>query len=195
MHNSEEATLFHKRAEEIRSREAETNNNVIIDGRATDAAVISITEDGTIDSVNKALCAMLGYARHELVGRNIKVIVPSPYKEKHDFFLDRYSTTGDAKVIGKPPRAVFAQHKLGHAFAINLSVQERRKENGDRSFVALLVQTDQDKTEGTIMIKEDGTIVLVSKALCDMFLYKPSELLRTVNLPIFIFLERHDSYA
>jgi two-component system sensor kinase FixL len=196
MHNADEAARYHKKSEEIRSREAEASNKMTIDGRSSDAAVISITEDGTIDAVNKTLCQMFGYTKSELVGRNIKSIVPSPWKGKHDLFLDRYITTGDAKVIGKAPRALFGQHKAGYAFALNLSIQERRKERGEKTFVALLVQTDLEKKEGVVIIKEDGTIILVSKVVTELFGYTPAEMLGT-NVTIFMldaYAANHESY-
>jgi PAS domain S-box-containing protein len=139
---------------------------------------------------------MFGYARLELIGRNVKSIVPSPWREKHDLFLDRYRTSGEAKVIGQPPRALFGLHKQGYAFAMNLTIQERRKENGDKSFIAMIVQTDQDKKEGVVIIREDGTIILITKAVVDMFGYAPLEVLRT-NVTIFMndaYAANHESY-
>ncbi len=184
MHNGEEAQKYHRRADEIRSREAETSNKLTIDGTRTDTAVISIDEDGAIESVNKAFCNLFGYLRSELIGRNVKSIVASPWKERHDFFLDRYKSTGEAKVVNQPARTLFGMHKIGYTIAVNLTVQERRKENGDKSFVAMLVQVDAEKKEGVIIIRENGIIVMISKAVTDIFGYTPTELLRQVSLLI-----------
>jgi PAS domain S-box-containing protein len=181
MHNGEEAAKYHSRADEIKSREAELSNQATaIDGKSTVAAVISISEDGTIDSVNKVLCAMFAYERLTLIGRNIKCIVPSPWKEKHDLFLDNYINTGEAKVVGKPARKLFAQHREGYSFAMNLSIQERRNENGERSFVALINRTDRDKQEGVILITGMGQMLLVSEAVTKLFGYSAVECLRNV---------------
>ena len=181
MHNGEEAAKYHSRAEEIQSREAElSNQQSSIDGSSNVAAVISIAEDGSIESVNKVLCAVFMYERMELIGRNIKSIIPSPWKEKHDLFLDDYRTTGDAKVIGKPARKLFAQHREGYSFAMNLSIQERRKESGEKTFVAMINRTDSDKQEGVIIITEEGQILLISQAVTKLFGYSAMECLRNV---------------
>lgn len=187
MHNGEEAGKYHSRAEEIKSREAEIANKqeTAVDGNGAIAAVISINEDGTILSVNKVLCAMFGYDRLILLGRNVKSIVPSPWKEKHDLFLDNYRNTGETKVIGKPARKLFAQHRDGYSFAMNLSIQERRNENGEKSFVAFINRTDRDKQEGVIIITETGQILLISEAVTKLFGYTALECLRNVH---YIFL-------
>ena len=185
MHNGEEAAKYHGKADEIRAREAELNNQTAaIDGRSSEGAVVSINEDGTIESVNKVLCALVAYDRMELVGRNIKSIMASPWKEKHDQFLDNYRASGEAKVVGQPARLVYAQHKTGHSFKISLSVQERRKENGEKSFIAMM-NPDQKAKEGTIIINEQGTILMVNYTVTTLFGYSPVEMLRNV---IFIFL-------
>lgn len=194
MHNGEEAAKYHTRAEEIKSREAELSNQAnTIDGKTSAAAVIAITEDGTIESLNKVLCSMFGYDKSVLAGRNIKTIVPSPWKEKHDLFLDSYRTTGEAKVIGKPARQLFAQHKEGYSFYMNLSIQERRKENGEKSFVAMITRLDGDSQDGIIIINEMGHMLLVSEAVTKLFGYSATECLKNV-IHIFNIIECYNAY-
>ena len=196
MHNADEAGKYHKRADEIRAREAEASNKLNIDGKSSEAAVIAINEEGMIEAVNKVLCEMFGYLRSEIIGRNIKSIVSSPWKERHDVFMDRYRTTGEARVIGQPPRALFGQHKAGYSFALNLSIQEKRKENGEKNFVAMLVQTDLRATDGVVIIKEDGTIVMVSKLITEMFGFSANELIRS-NVTVLMldaYAANHESY-
>lgn len=191
MHNGEEAAKYHTRAEEIKSRDAElSNQSSTIDGKA---AVIAITEDGTIESINKIFSSMFGYDRSVLIGRNIKTIVPSPWKEKHDLFLDSYRTTGEAKVIGKPSRQLYAQHKEGYSFLVNLSIQERRKENGEKSFVAMMNRLDRDVQEGIVIINEMGHMLLVSEAVTNLFGFSASECLKNVT-SFFNFVECHHAY-
>ena len=101
VNNGEEASLYHRRADQLRAKE---NDETGLDEGGSENAIVSITEDGTIEQVNKAVTFMFGWNRNELLGRNVKLLVPSPYREKHDQFLDRYRTSGNAKVIGQPPR-------------------------------------------------------------------------------------------
>jgi len=102
LHNAEEAERYHRRADQLRARE--NDDTGLADGGVDSQAVISISEEGTLEQVNKAVTKMFGWGRNELIGRNIKILVPSPYKEKHDQFLDRYRASGNAKVIGQPAR-------------------------------------------------------------------------------------------
>jgi two-component system sensor kinase FixL len=102
LRNTEEAQRCIRRADEQKAREAEEARNGNVAGTIDSQAVVAITEDGSIDQVNKALLEVFGYSRNEILGRNIKLIVPSPWKEKHDGILSRYRATGIAKVIGKP---------------------------------------------------------------------------------------------
>ena len=102
LRNTEEAQRSIRRADEQKAREAEEARNGNVSGQIDSQAVVAITEDGSIDQVNKALLVMFGYKRNEILGRNIKAIVPSPWKEKHDGILARYRATGIVKVIGRP---------------------------------------------------------------------------------------------
>ena len=183
MHNGEEAAKYHNRADEIKSREAElSTQQAAIDGNSSVSAVIATSEDGVIESVNKVLCAMFAYDRMELIGRNVKSLVPSPWKEGHDLFLDNYRTTGEAKVIGKPARKLYAQHREGFSFAMNLSIQERRKETGEKSFVAMINRIDKDSQTGVIIINKEGQILLLTEAIVRLFGYSAIECLRNVIL-------------
>jgi PAS domain-containing protein len=100
LRNTEEAQRSIRRADEQKAREAEEARNGNVAGQIDSQAVVAITEDASIDQVNKALLALFGYTRNEILGRNVKLIVPSPWKEQHDNILSRYRKTGVAKVIG-----------------------------------------------------------------------------------------------
>ena len=102
IHNADEANRYHRRANQLRARE--NDDQGISNANAENQGVVSISEEGTIEQVNKAITTIFGWGRNELIGRNIKLLAPSPYKEKHDMFLDRYRTSGNAKIIGQPAR-------------------------------------------------------------------------------------------
>lgn len=101
----------------------EARLNAILD-TAVDG-IITIDERGIIESVNPATQHIFGYASDELVGKNVKLLMPSPYHEKHDGYLTRYLQTGQARIIGIG-REVEGQHKDGTRFPIEVAVSEIR---------------------------------------------------------------------
>lgn len=86
-------------------------------------AIIVITESGIIDTVNAATERIFGYTRSELIGQNIMVLMPSPYRERHNAYMENYRQTGVRKIIGIG-REVVAMRKDGSIFPIDLSVGE-----------------------------------------------------------------------
>ena len=86
-------------------------------------AIISINEKGTIQSVNRATERMFGYTAAEMINQNIKILMPSPYREEHDRYLDNYDKTGVKKIIGIG-REIMARRKDGSKFPVDLAVSE-----------------------------------------------------------------------
>jgi two-component system sensor kinase FixL len=94
-------------------------------------AMIVIDEHGIVHSFSSAAEQLFGYTAPEVVGKNIKVLMPSPYRENHDDYLKRYLRTGERRIIGIG-RLVVGERKDGSTFPMELAVGEMR--SGDRHF-------------------------------------------------------------
>ena len=86
-------------------------------------AIITMNEDRIIETINPATQRIFGYAEEELIGKNIKMLMPAPFAENHDRYVKNYLKTGEKKIIGIGREAV-AMRKDGSLFSIDLSIGE-----------------------------------------------------------------------
>ena len=85
--------------------------------------IVIINQTGTIQIANKAVLKMFGYSEDEIVGQNVKILMPSPDRDKHDQYLHNYNTTKVPQIIGTG-REVLARKKDGSIFPIRLAISE-----------------------------------------------------------------------
>jgi two-component system sensor kinase FixL len=91
-------------------------------------AMIVIDERGQILSFSAAAELMFGFAESELLGENVSTLMPSPDRERHDSYLEKYLKTGERKIIGIG-RITTARHRNGSTFPIDLHIGEARIDN------------------------------------------------------------------
>jgi two-component system sensor kinase FixL len=126
----------------LKAREAHLRS--ILDS-VPDATVV-IDDKGIIQSFNTAAERLFGYREASVAGRNVSVLMPSPYRDAHDDYIARYLATGEKHIIGID-RVVTGQRKNGSTFPMKLEVGEMQ--SGDRRFFTGFIRdlTERQKTE------------------------------------------------
>jgi len=100
-------------------------------------AIITTDERGTIETANPACARLFGYESSEIVGHNIRMLMPEPYRSAHDGYLARYIRTGESHILGTSGREAEALHKDGGVFPVDLSVSAYTID-GERHFTGIV---------------------------------------------------------
>lgn len=114
-------------------------------------AIITIDENCIIETVNTSTERMFGYDKEEIIGRNIQMLMPQPYRDRHDSYVQNYLNSGVRRIIGIGREAV-AQRKDGSVFPIDLSVGEAVLPSGRRIFTGIIRDlTERKRLEEQIL--------------------------------------------
>jgi PAS domain S-box-containing protein len=104
--------------------------------------IITIDHKGLIQAFNKAAISIFGWQEEEVLGKNISMLMPQPYQEKHDSYLFDYQKTGKKTIIGSD-QEVMALHKSGRSFPIRLGVGEVKIEGFSPLFVGFVTDISE----------------------------------------------------
>jgi len=114
-------------------------------------AMVVITERGVMQSFSLAAERLFGWKADEVIGRNVKMLMPEPYREQHDGYLDRYLTTGERRIIGLG-RIVVGERRDGSTFPMELSVGEMI--SGDQRFFTGFVRDLSERQDTEQRLQE-----------------------------------------
>lgn len=176
--------------------------------------IITIDRQGKVEAINPAAAKLFNYAPEEVIGHNIKMLMPSPYHEEHDGYIERYHETHDPRIIGIG-REVKGRRKDGSIFPFFLSVSEIQLD--DRKIFAgiihdisdikqkekeLLYSQNQFKAifesavDAIIIINQRGIIQIANPATAKLFGYS-IEQMEGENIKLLMGSpdrEQHDGY-
>ncbi len=114
--------------------------DTVVDG------IITIDERGIVESLNPATERIFGFSASEVIGNNVNMLMPSPYRQEHDDYLRHYRATGEKRIIGIG-REVTGRRKDGSTFPMDLAVGEVQL-SGKRLFTAAVRDvTDRKRAE------------------------------------------------
>jgi two-component system sensor kinase FixL len=112
-------------------------------------AMVVIDEAGLIQSFSLAAERLFGWSADEVRGKNVNILMPGPYSEQHDSYLQRYRATGEKRIIGIG-RVVVGRRRDGSDFPMELAVGEMRS-NDRRYFTGFIRDlTERQQTEGRL---------------------------------------------
>jgi PAS domain S-box-containing protein len=144
------------------------------------AAVITIDAGGHIETVNPAAEKTFGYAADELIGRNINMLMPEPYRSQHDTYLAKYLATGRRQIIGIG-REVAGLRKDGTTFPMHLSVGEFAI-GGARYFTGTIVDLSAQRAAEQRFEREQALFRAIFESLPDpLVICDPTGAVRLVN--------------
>jgi PAS domain S-box-containing protein len=156
-------------------------------------AIIVIDENGIMRTVNPATAKVFGFSQEELIGQNVNILMPEPFRSRHDGYLRHHLETGERKIIGIG-RQVMARRKSGAIFPAHLAVSAfavdgRRyftgivhdlSDRGDADLLreqTLLQAIFNQLPDAVLIIDPASKITLCNPAVARVFGYAPEELI------------------
>lgn len=122
-------------------------------------AVLTIGENGLVRSFNKAAQKVFGHSAEEVLGRNVRMLMPYPDRDHHDTYLQRYLREGNTNALGTG-RRLLGQRKSGAIFPLQLAVTEVHGGFG-REFIGVI--TDLTEVEAAQNRERDAMVALAAR--------------------------------
>jgi two-component system, LuxR family, sensor kinase FixL len=158
--------------------------------------VILIDARGVVVMFNPACEKLFGYSADEVIGKNVKMLMPEPYRHEHDRYIANYRDTRDPKIIGIG-REVVGLRKDGSTFPMDLSVGEAKHQGGGSIFVGIIRDITERKSaeralresagrmqalietavDGAILIDARGIVLMFNPACEKLFGYSADEVI------------------
>lgn len=120
--------------------------------------VICIDPKGTILHANPKAIDFFGYSRNQLVSNNIKMLMPNPHRQNHDYYLAEYANTGKTTVIGKV-RDTVCEMANGNICPIRLSVSESILANGDKRYIGTITERQEVHTRKVTKLVQQRQVI------------------------------------
>jgi two-component system, LuxR family, sensor kinase FixL len=178
-------------------------------------AIVVIDAGGLIEAFNPSAERLFGYSKGEVLGRNVSMLMPSPYREEHDGYLTGYRQTGEARIIGIG-REVQGLRRDGTVFPLHLSVGEMSID-GERKYTGILhdlsarvelerrLRASEERwrsiiesaMDGIIVIDERGVVEAFNPSAQRLFGYRESDMIGR-NVSVLMpspYREEHDGYV
>ncbi|GEM_PF-639280 len=141
--------------------------DTVVDG------IISIDKLGIVETINPAAERIFGYSAVDVIGQNIKMLMPNPYHSQHDGYIDRYLATGEARIIGA-----------------NLEVTGRRRDGSTFPMEIAVNKVQQGDEQRFIGIVRDITTRKAAEAALQESMRLSESVIE--NIPTMIFMKRAD---
>ena len=139
-------------------------------------AIITIDEHGIVKNCNPAIEKISGFSQQELIGNNIKMIMPENEANEHDSYLKNYAETGVSKIIGVGSKVIL-RHKNGHDVSVDLSITVM--ETGGVTYYVGVLRDVTEQHKMISLVKDAHDVALESSQIKSEFLSNISHELRT----------------
>ncbi len=161
--------LLEKKRTDEKLQKSENLNKTILKNLVD--GVITINREGHILSFSKAATKIFGYKEKEVLGQNVSMLMPEPDASRHDYYMQNYYQTGNAKILGKG-REVLGLKKDGTIFPLDLSV-DQAEIDGKLIFTGLVRDITQEKEAKRKLLQFKTTLDQTSDSV---FMFDPETL-------------------
>lgn len=128
--------------------------NSVLDG------IITIDDKGSVETFNRAAERIFGYSPDDVIGRNIKMLMPAPFADEHDGYLKNYKETREAKIIGIG-REVIGRRNDGTVFPMDLAVTEMTA-GGQKKYVGIVRDISERKEAENLIARQSDALMELS---------------------------------